>query len=233
MLMRAAGSMKQNVRVWRNQGKSEKWCSKQDGTEKEREYLEINHLYNHTWGTAGMVPVVGTAFVFFLEGALQWEWKQLLAFGWSHTCLVPGTWRQVKLCLESLGCICSLATGPLLAAQMQHLVSTGPVSQTLVLSEGTLDFPLLSWSFGYFLLEMCCRKSQAGFELPISSLTTLTCCSDSKSLKGCEQTWQCWDISLPWHLTWLKHRDDEIHESTWNTWNTLLTGQIKYLPAFI
>lgn len=45
---------------------------------------------------------------------------------------------------QDLGCSCSLAMGPLLAAQMQHLVSTGSVSQPLVLLEETPDFPLLS-----------------------------------------------------------------------------------------
>lgn len=98
---------------------------------------------------------------------------------------------------QDLGCSCSLAMGPLLAAQMQHLVSAGSVSQPLVLSEETPDFPLLSWSSGCFLLEMCCRKKgQAGSELPISRLTTLTHSSGSKSLKGGEQTWQCWNLSL-------------------------------------
>lgn len=38
---------------------------------KRQEYLEINHLHNPTWEAAGMVTVLGTALVFFLEDALQ------------------------------------------------------------------------------------------------------------------------------------------------------------------
>lgn len=37
MSMGVAGNMKQNIGIWRNQGKSGKWCGKHDATEKEGE----------------------------------------------------------------------------------------------------------------------------------------------------------------------------------------------------
>lgn len=127
---------------------------------------------------------------------------------------MPGTWRLVELFgvpvfQQDLGCSCSLATGPLLAAQTQHLVTcTSAQAQCpncWFYQKEHQTFLSFIEVLGLFLLEMCCRNSQAGFELAISRLTTLTCCSGSKSLKGGEQTLSCRGLS-PLALTWLKHR---------------------------
>lgn len=141
---------------------------------------------------------------------------------------------QVRLCLESLsfsrtwGVAAPWPWGPswLLRCSIwspAH-VSTGSVPKCWFYQKEHQTFLSFLEVLGIFYLKCALEIAKQALNCSLQYSQHQHVAQAAKAWKGMNRLGSA-GASLPWLLTWLKHRGD--------AWNTLLTGQIEYLLAYI